>query len=85
LRTYSQSGDELLFTDSVVDGCLAVGRLRAKATLRVTPSPRQTTLSGLHARHHSPLEVRWFDDYSAQIDPPCRLRLPSPLAERGRG
>jgi len=70
LRTYSRKEDELLFTETEIDGRVSIAHLGLRASLRFDPHPRNEALADLPVTYDRPLEVRWFDEYRLQIDRP---------------
>lgn len=68
LRTYSLLGDELLLTETAIDGAGVIKKLRTSASLALDPHPRNEPLHDLPNEFTGPAEVRWFDEYRLKLD-----------------
>lgn len=68
IRTYSQLGDEILFTEIDVEA-VGVRRQRgARGSLQLSQHPRLAGLPEAARIRRTPLEVRWFDEYRLNLD-----------------
>ena len=76
VRPYSRLDDELLLTEFQVDAVGSIGRVGAKASLRLESHPRAAALDGFGLERARPIEVRWCDEYRTALDQPrARYRI----------